>query len=239
MTAAVVAHGLTKQYGEQRALDGVALTVTAGTVHGLLGPNGAGKSTLLRVLLGLVTADAGTVEVVGTVGGFVESPGAWPYLTGRQNLEQLAGLDDDPADIGEVLRQVGLEERADTKVKGWSLGMRQRLGIAGALLRHPDVLVLDEPGNGLDPWGPGRSVSSCEPSRWVVGRSCSAATTCLRSTTSARTSRSSSPRASCGQARPRPCEPEPGGPSWPPATTPARSTLQPLSRPSVRLAASP
>jgi ABC-2 type transport system ATP-binding protein len=153
MTHAVIAHGLTKQYGEQRALDGVALTVTAGTVHGLLGPNGAGKSTLLRVLLGLVTPDAGTCEVVGTVGGFVEAPGAWPYLTGRQNLELLAGLDDDPADVSEVLEQVGLADRADTKVKGWSLGMRQRLGIAGALLRRPDVLVLDEPGNGLDPLG--------------------------------------------------------------------------------------
>jgi ABC-2 type transport system ATP-binding protein len=150
---AVTARGLRKQYGEQVALDGVDLTVHRGRVHGLLGPNGAGKTTLLRVLLGLVRPDDGTVEVTGTVGGFVETPGAYPYLTGRQNLEHLAALDDEPGDVAAVLQRVGLADRADTRVRGWSLGMRQRLGIAAGLIRRPDVLVLDEPANGLDPVG--------------------------------------------------------------------------------------
>jgi ABC-2 type transport system ATP-binding protein len=135
------------------ALDGADLTVGAGTVHGLLGPNGAGKTTLLRALLGLVRVDAGDIDVHGTVGGFVEVPGAYPYLTGRQNLELLAALDDQPGDVDEALARVDLTERADSKVRGWSLGMRQRLGIAAGLLRRPDVLVLDEPANGLDPLG--------------------------------------------------------------------------------------
>ncbi len=153
MSAAVRVTQLSKAYGAITALAGLDLVVPPGTVHGLLGPNGAGKSTLLRVLLGLVRPDAGTVEVEGTVGGFVETPPSWSYLTGRQNLEVLAGLDDDPASVDEVLTRVGLVDRADTKVAGWSLGMRQRLGVAGALLRRPQVLVLDEPGNGLDPIG--------------------------------------------------------------------------------------
>ncbi len=153
MSAAVRVTQLSKAYGGITALAGLDLIVERGTVHGLLGPNGAGKSTLLRVLLGLVRPDAGTVEVNGTVGGFIETPPSWSYLTGRQNLETLAGLDDDPAPVDEVLARVGLVDRADTKVAGWSLGMRQRLGVAGALLRRPQVLVLDEPGNGLDPIG--------------------------------------------------------------------------------------
>jgi ABC-2 type transport system ATP-binding protein len=125
--------------------------VRAGTIHGLLGPNGAGKSTLLRALLGLVHLDAGRIAVDGVVAGFVEVPGAYPYLTGRQNLEVLACLDDDPGDVSQALAMVDLLDRADTRVSGWSLGMRQRLGIAAALLRRPDVLLLDEPANGLDP----------------------------------------------------------------------------------------
>ena len=154
MTAPVVrATGLQKAYGGVVALDGADLLVERGTVHGLLGPNGAGKTTLLRVLLGLVRLDAGDLSVDGTVGGFVEAPGAWPYLTGRQNLEVLSGLDDEPGDVRAALDRVGLLDRADTKVSGWSLGMRQRLGIAAALLRAPDLLVLDEPANGLDPVG--------------------------------------------------------------------------------------
>ena len=150
---ALSARGLRKAYGGQVALDGVDLTVAEGTVHGLLGPNGAGKTTLLRAVLGLVALDGGTLELPPTVGGFVETPGAYPYLTGRQNLELLAGLDDAPGDVREVLRRVDLQDRADTKVAGWSLGMRQRLGIAAGLLRRPDLLVLDEPANGLDPLG--------------------------------------------------------------------------------------
>ena len=147
------ARGLRKAFGEVTALDGLDLTVAAGTVHGLLGPNGAGKTTLLRVLLGLVHLDAGTCDVAGAVGGFVEAPGSWPYLTGRQNLEVLAGMDDAPGSIDEALERVGLMPRADSKVGGWSLGMRQRLGIAAGLLRLPQLLVLDEPANGLDPLG--------------------------------------------------------------------------------------
>ncbi len=150
---AVKAQGLRKAYGGVQALDDLDLTVASGTVHGLLGPNGAGKSTLLRALLGLVRLDGGTLEVPGTVGGFVEAPGAYPYLTGRENLALLAGLDDRPGDVDTVLARVDLARRADTKVSGWSLGMRQRLGIAAGLLRRPDVLVLDEPANGLDPIG--------------------------------------------------------------------------------------
>lgn len=149
--AVVSAVGLRKCFGEVVALAGVDFAMTAGTVHGLVGPNGAGKSTLLRILLGLVAQDAGTVELPGTIGGFVEAPGAYPYLTGRQNLVLLAGLDDRPGDVEEVLDRVDLGARADTKVAGWSLGMRQRLGIAAGLLRRPDLLVLDEPANGLDP----------------------------------------------------------------------------------------
>ncbi|HUR12949.1 MAG TPA: ABC transporter ATP-binding protein [Mycobacteriales bacterium] len=150
---AVTARGLRKEYDGTAALDGVDLTVARGRVHGLLGPNGAGKTTLLRVLLGLVRPDDGSVQLTGTIGGFVETPGAYPYLTGRQNLAHLAALDDEPGDVQEVLERVGLAEHADTRVRGWSLGMRQRLGIAGGLLRRPDVLVLDEPANGLDPVG--------------------------------------------------------------------------------------
>jgi ABC-2 type transport system ATP-binding protein len=146
-----VARGLVKAYGGIQALAGVDLEVRRGTVHGLLGPNGAGKSTLLRSLLGLVRLDEGAVQVDGVLAGFVDVPGAYPYLTGRQNLEVLARLDDAPGDVDRVLDQVDLTSRAGTKVAGWSLGMRQRLAIAGALLRSPDVLLLDEPANGLDP----------------------------------------------------------------------------------------
>ena len=149
----IEARALRKSFGDQPALAGLDLTVAAGSVHGLLGPNGAGKSTLLRALLGLVRLDGGQLRVEGTIGGFVEAPGAYPYLTGRANLEVLASLDDAPGDVAEVLARVGLTDRADTKVGGWSLGMRQRLGIAAALLRRPDVVVLDEPANGLDPLG--------------------------------------------------------------------------------------
>jgi ABC-2 type transport system ATP-binding protein len=148
---AVVGRGLRKTYGAATALDGVDIDVRPGTVHGLLGPNGAGKSTLLRSLLGLVRLDAGTIDVEGVVAGFVEIPGAYPYLTGRQNLAVLSRLDDHPGDIDTALQQVDLVSRADSKVAGWSSGMRQRLAIAAALLRSPDVLLLDEPANGLDP----------------------------------------------------------------------------------------
>ncbi|GAA1884677.1 ABC transporter ATP-binding protein [Streptantibioticus ferralitis] len=165
MGQAVEARGLVKRFGETTAVDGVDLTVASGGVHGLLGPNGAGKTTLLRILLGLVRQDAGTLRLFGRddrlanqqyrLAGFVESPRFYPYLSAERNLALLADFDggDAPHRIGEVLARVGLTERRRRKVGGYSFGMRQRLGIAAALLRAPDLLVLDEPGNGLDPAG--------------------------------------------------------------------------------------
>lgn len=168
---AVDVQGLTKHFGDVCALAGVDLQVPVGGVHGLLGPNGAGKTTLLRVLFGLIRPDSGTLRVLGTtqgkgdtaafrdgVAGFVDSPRFYPYLSGRRNLELLAGLDSGAvgasADrVDEVIERVGLLGRERDKVSGYSFGMRQRLGIAAALLRDPQLLVLDEPANGLDPAG--------------------------------------------------------------------------------------
>ena len=158
--------GLTKRYGTTVALDGVDLEVRPGELRGLLGRNGAGKTTLLRTLFGLIAPDAGTVELLGHsrvarthnpvrgLAGFVEEPAFYPYLSGRANLELLARLDDsDGADIDEALERVGLSSRARDRVAGYSTGMRQRLGIAAALLRNPRLLLLDEPTSGLDPAG--------------------------------------------------------------------------------------
>src|SRR3954452_11053436 len=166
-TIAVRARGLTKHYGPIHAVDRVDLTVPAGDVYGLLGPNGAGKTTLMRMLFGLIRPDAGQVELFGRtevagpvdalhdVAGFVETPRFYPYLSGRANLEVLARLDRrDAADhIPEVLEQVDLVERANSKVREYSYGMVQRLGVAAALMRSPKLLILDEPTNGLDPAG--------------------------------------------------------------------------------------
>ena len=168
---AVEARGLTKRYGEVTAVDGVDLRVPTGRVHGLLGPNGAGKTTLLRMLFGLIKADTGTLSLLGRtsgaaadtaldgVAGFVESPTFYPYLSGRRNLQLLADYDGmtDGSARDEVIEQAlvhaGLLGRDHHKVGGYSLGMRQRLGIAAALLRDPQLLILDEPSNGLDPAG--------------------------------------------------------------------------------------
>ncbi|WP_028067856.1 ABC transporter ATP-binding protein [Solirubrobacter soli] len=159
---AVRAQGLSKCFGEVVALDGVDLTVAQGEVHGLVGPNGAGKTTLLGLLLGLAHADSGILEILGSpvretpagVAGFVDGPGLYPALSARQNLVALAQLRGDGADgIDDVLDQVGLTDVADDRVRGFSLGMRQRLGLAAALLTRPRLLVLDEPANGLDPIG--------------------------------------------------------------------------------------
>jgi len=134
-------------------------------VHGLVGPNGAGKTTLLGLLLGLAVADEGDLEILGSpvrrtlalpegVAGFVDGPGLYPSLTARQNLAALIRLRGGGSDgIGDALAQVGLGEVADDRVRGFSLGMRQRLGLAAALVTRPRLLVLDEPANGLDPAG--------------------------------------------------------------------------------------
>jgi len=164
---AVRAHGITKCFGDVVALDGVDLDVAPGQIHGLVGPNGAGKTTLLGLLLGLAVADSGRLEILGTpvgraraapdgVAGFVDGPGLYPSLTARQNLAALAALrgrNARTAGIDEVLDQVGLTDVADDRAHGFSLGMRQRLGLAAALLTKPRLLVLDEPSNGLDPTG--------------------------------------------------------------------------------------
>jgi ABC-2 type transport system ATP-binding protein len=163
----VRARGITKSFGEVVALDGVDLDVAAGQVHGVVGPNGAGKTTLLGLLLGLSVADRGSLEVLGKpvgrsfaapdgVAGFVDGPGLYPSLTARGNLAALArlrGPGAPTAGIDDVLGQVGLTDVAGDKIRGFSLGMRQRLGLAVALLTRPRLLVLDEPANGLDPVG--------------------------------------------------------------------------------------
>jgi ABC-2 type transport system ATP-binding protein len=166
-TLAVRARGITKCFGDVVALDCIDLDVAQGQIHGLVGPNGAGKTTLLGLLLGLAVADSGRLEILGTpigralaapdgVAGFVDGPGLYPSLTARQNLAALVSLrgrDARTQGIDDVLDQVGLTDVADDRVRGFSLGMRQRLGLATALLTKPRLLVLDEPSNGLDPAG--------------------------------------------------------------------------------------
>jgi ABC-2 type transport system ATP-binding protein len=185
--AAVRARGIRKSFGEVIALDGVDLDIADGQVHGLVGPNGAGKTTLLGLLLGLSVADGGTLEILGSplrrtmavpagVAGFVDGPGLYPSLTARQNLLALASLrGEGAAGIGEALEQVGLIDVADDRVGGFSLGMRQRLGLGAALLTRPQLLVLDEPANGLDPAG-GRHVH-----RVLTGLAANGATVILSS----------------------------------------------------------
>ena len=163
----VATSGLVKRYGELVAVNGVDLTVERGDVFGYLGPNGAGKTTLLRMLLGLIRPTAGSAQLFGRdplidgakaldgVAGFVEGPRFYPYLSGRKNLQLLADYDggDARARIESVLEVVELRDRAKDRVGGYSHGMRQRLGIASALLREPRLLLLDEPTTGLDPAG--------------------------------------------------------------------------------------
>jgi ABC-2 type transport system ATP-binding protein len=165
--APVRARGLVKRYKEVLAVDHIDLNVQAGDVYGFLGPNGAGKTTTLRMALGLIVPSEGTVELFGrnpmkegaraleSVAGFVEAPRFYPYMTARKNLQLLAALDGDGAAtrIDEVLDTVELAPRAGHRVGGFSHGMRQRLGIAAALLRRPRLLILDEPATGLDPAG--------------------------------------------------------------------------------------
>lgn len=165
---AVRARDLTKIFDDVIALDGVDLDVPQGQIHGLVGPNGAGKTTLLGLLLGLSVATSGELAILGTpsgqvlnvadgVAGFVDGPGLYPGLTARQNLTTLASLRGEVGasapDIDDLLARVGLSDVADDHVRGFSLGMRQRLGLATALLGKPRLLILDEPANGLDPVG--------------------------------------------------------------------------------------
>jgi ABC-2 type transport system ATP-binding protein len=163
--------GLRKEYRRLRgsprvAVDGLDFAVPEGGVFGFLGPNGAGKTTTIRCLLGLVAPTAGTCRLLGTdvrgelqrvvgrVGAIVETPALFPTMSGRRNLELLGRLEGiGPRRVTATLERVGLAERADDLVKRYSLGMRQRLGLAAALLKDPEVLILDEPANGLDPAG--------------------------------------------------------------------------------------
>ena len=157
--------GLTKTYGSVKALDGLSLSIPRGGVYGVLGPNGAGKSTLFRTLLGLIRPTEGTATIMGgpigdvtamrRMGSMIETPRFSPYLTARQVLQWLGhahgGVPD--ADIRRWLERVGLTEAADRKVRGFSVGMLQRLGVAAALMTKPDLVILDEPTSGMDPPG--------------------------------------------------------------------------------------
>ncbi len=167
MRAVLQTRGLTKHFGSVRAVDGVDLTVRHGEVFGFLGPNGSGKTTTISMLLGLIHPTAGEVELFGEAvsprqtrplrraGALVGAPGLVPYLSGRDNLYMLAYLHPEVKNgrVEEVLALTGLTDAGKRKVKGYSSGMKQRLGLASALLHRPELLILDEPTSGLDPAG--------------------------------------------------------------------------------------
>jgi ABC-2 type transport system ATP-binding protein len=168
---AILTSGLTKSFGSHNAVDGIDLKVPRGSIFGFLGPNGSGKTTTIRMLLGLANISGGDVQLLGKqvpteiaaalpkVGALVEGPAAYPYLSGRENLMRLDAADSsaDPktrvARVDAALARVGLTQAEDKKVNAYSLGMKQRLGIANALLQPRELLILDEPTNGLDPQG--------------------------------------------------------------------------------------
>ena len=169
-TIAIRVSGLHKQFGrgkrQVKAVQNLDFEVKAGQVYGFLGPNGAGKTTTIRMLLDLIRPTTGTVTLFGKsvqqnpdvlkrVGALVEGATFYPYLTGRKNLEVLArsGGYYDPKRIQSILEQVGMDDRADRRTKGYSTGMKQRMGLAATLLNNPDLIILDEPTNGLDPAG--------------------------------------------------------------------------------------
>ena len=160
--------GLTKRYGRVLAVDGLSLNVPRGRIFGLLGPNGSGKTTLMSMLLGLVRPTTGSFTLFGTppehggldrqlhrIGALIETPSFYPYLSGRNNLAYFQGISGrgDPAELDLLLEQVGLGGRGGDKFQTYSLGMKQRLGLAYTLLGDPELLVLDEPTNGMDPAG--------------------------------------------------------------------------------------
>ena len=166
-TLAIETQGLSKQFGRHCAVDNLNLVIRPGTIFGFLGPNGAGKTTTIRMLLGLIRPSGGSGRILGfdivreravflpQIGAIVEAPAFYPSLSGRDNLQVLArtGGDMDKNHTAEVLRVVGLSERGHDRVSTYSLGMKQRLAIAAALLNHPQIIFLDEPTNGLDPAG--------------------------------------------------------------------------------------
>ena len=165
MKSAIVVRNLTKEYGERKAVDNVSFAVPKGIVCGFVGPNGSGKTTTIRALLSLIKPTSGEIEILGcdisssssylkVVGSMIEGPAFYPNLSGLANLKVLANLGGiDQKRSTELIEMVGLSERGHSKFKNYSLGMKQRLGIAAALLPNPELLILDEPTNGLDPNG--------------------------------------------------------------------------------------
>ncbi len=165
MEYVIETNNLTKIYNNKiKAVDNLNLRVRAGEIYGFLGPNGAGKTTTLKMLLGLIKPTSGSASILGKapgtpeslslLGSLVESPAFYPYLSGRDNLRVIADYSGAPRSrIDEVLEIVDLKDRAKDKFKGYSLGMKQRLGVAATLLKDPQILILDEPTNGLDPKG--------------------------------------------------------------------------------------